>query len=101
MLTPQGGNMNSDLRRTFFNQAIKNGSVEIVSIIIGGFMDVFFGFYRGGGFNFLDTFYVKEHRANLWGNDTSVIDFTTVEDTARFTVESIWDDSVRKFYGKF
>lgn len=70
--------------------------MEIVSVVIGGFMDVFFGFFRGGGFNFLDTFYVKEHKANIWGDESAKIDFTTVEDAARFTVESIWDDKVHK-----
>jgi nucleoside-diphosphate-sugar epimerase len=81
-----GENINTDMRRSFARQAEKaRGSVEVVHIQNGCFLD------RGVLFGFLGAIDLASGKAFLWGDGKAKMDFTTYEDTARFTAEAATD----------
>lgn len=77
-----GENVASDLRRSFASHAAESrGTVEVVHILNGCFID------RRVLFGFLGAFDTAAGKAFLWGDGEALMDFTTYEDTARFTAE--------------
>lgn len=84
----EGDNINSDDRRAFAHAAQDAcGDVEVVQIQIGAFAD------RRVVFGFLGAFDLDGGRAFLWGDGTAEMDFTTYDDTARFTAEAATDEA--------
>lgn len=84
---PAGINVNSDWRRTFAEKAhaeITDG-FEVVHVMQGIFADrVVLGF--------LGMFDTERGIVRYWGEGTTPIDWTTWEDTARFTAAAAIDD---------
>ena len=75
-----GENVSSDLRRAFARHADETrGGVEVVHVLNGCFLD------RRVMFGFLGAFDLASRKAFLWGDGNAPMDFTTYEDTARYT----------------
>ena len=82
-----GDNINTDDRREFARvAAAAQGEVEVVHILIGAFLD------RRTLFGFLGAFDLETGQAFVWGDGQTPMDFTTYEDTARFTAEVATDE---------
>lgn len=82
-----GENISTDDRRAFAREAEKTrGDVEVVHVNIGAFLD------RRVLFGFLGAFDLDAGEAFLWGDGQTAMDFTTYEDTARFTAEVAVDE---------
>lgn len=84
---PEGGIVTADMRRAFARIAdAERGDVEVVHILIGGFLDrdVLFGFIR-----VIDP---QTRKAYVWGDGSSPADWTTYADTARYTAAVAVDD---------
>lgn len=84
---PEGVNVNSDWRRTLATQAAKEttASFEVVHVMQGIFTDR----YVLGFLGMLDG---DRAVVRYWGDGTTPIDWTTWEDTARFTAAAALDD---------
>jgi nucleoside-diphosphate-sugar epimerase len=84
---PEGINVSSDWRRTFGELARSetSGAFEVVHVLQGMFAD------RGvlGFLGLLDT---NKGVVRYWGDGKTPIDWTTWEDTARFTAAAALDD---------
>ncbi len=84
---PKGINVNSDWRRAFAEKAQgqRSDGFEVVHVMQGIFADrVVLGF--------LGLFDAEQGIVRYWGNGTTPIDWTTWEDTARFTAAAAIDD---------
>lgn len=82
-----GENINTDDRLAFAREAeAARGTVEVVHINIGAFLD------RRVLFGFLGAFDLEVGQAYLWGDGHAAMDFTTYEDTTRFTAEVALDE---------
>ncbi|WP_183030090.1 NmrA family NAD(P)-binding protein [Altericroceibacterium spongiae] len=85
----EGDNINSDDRRAFARAALEvQGDMEVVQVQNGAFLD------RRVLFGFLGAFDLEKGCAFLWGDGNEAMDFTTYDDTARFTAEVATDDAV-------
>jgi nucleoside-diphosphate-sugar epimerase len=84
---PEGVNVNSDWRRTLAEQARREvaESFEVVHVLQGIFADR----YVLGFLGLLDA---DRGVVLYWGDGTTPIDWTTWEDTARFTAAAALDD---------
>jgi nucleoside-diphosphate-sugar epimerase len=84
---PEGVNINSDWRRTLAQQAAKEvgDSFEVVHVLQGIFAD-------RGVLGFLGVFDADKGIVRYWGDGKTPIDWTTWEDTARFTAAAAIDD---------
>lgn len=84
---PEGINVNSDWRRTLGRQAENevSDSFEVVHVMQGIFADR----YVLGFLGLLDA---EQGVVRYWGDGTTPIDWTTWEDTARFTAAAALDD---------
>lgn len=84
---PEGINVNSDWRRTFAEKALPEASdtFEVVHVLQGIFAD-------GGVLGFLGMFDRENLVIRYWGDGKMPIDWTTWEDTARFTVAAALDE---------
>ncbi len=84
---PEGINVNSDWRRTLAAQARSevSASFEVVHVLQGIFADRFVLGFLG----LLDT---EKSVVRYWGDGRTPIDWTTWEDTARFTAAAALDD---------
>lgn len=82
---PPGINVHSDLRRAFGERARpeQSGAFEIVHVLQGMFFD-------RAALGFLGLF--DGHTLRYWGDGTTPIDWTTWEDTARFTAAAALDE---------
>jgi nucleoside-diphosphate-sugar epimerase len=91
----EGENLNSDVRRGFAYFADKRAgsALEVVHVLNGCFLD------KNVLFGFLGLFDLKAGLARQWGDGQGRMNFTTYEDTARFTAEAAVDDTPlpRKF----
>lgn len=82
----EGENINSDWRRQFATSAARErGSVEVVHVLNGVFLDV------GVLFGFLGVLNLEKGTAALWGDGNTPMDVTTYADTARYTAEAAVD----------
>lgn len=83
---PAGTNLNSDWRRDFAEQAREaRGEVEVVHVMQGIFADPYV-------LGFLGLFDAERGLVRYWGDGRTPIDWTTWEDTARFTAAAALDD---------
>jgi nucleoside-diphosphate-sugar epimerase len=84
---PEGINVSSDWRRTFGEIAKKeiSDSFEVVHVLQGMFAD-------RQVLGFLGLFDVDKGVVRYWGDGKTPIDWTTWEDTARFTAAAAVDD---------
>ena len=84
---PAGVNVNSDWRRTFAEKARAHATpdFEVVHVLQGIFADAYV-------LGFLGVFDAQKGVARYWGDGTTPIDWTTWEDTARFTAAAALDD---------
>lgn len=84
---PAGINVNSDWRRTFAERArsLVTSSFEVVHVLQGIFADA----YVLGFLGMLDG---TRRSLRYWGDGTTPIDWTTCEDTARFTAAAALDE---------
>ncbi|MBC8067780.1 MAG: NmrA family NAD(P)-binding protein, partial [Deltaproteobacteria bacterium] len=84
---PEGINVNSDWRRTLGEQARKevSESFEVVHVMQGIFADRFV-------LGFLGLLDAGQGVVRYWGDGKTPIDWTTWEDTARFTAAAALDD---------
>jgi nucleoside-diphosphate-sugar epimerase len=82
-----GQNINSDVRRAFARlaQEKKGKSLEVVHVLNGCFLD------KNVLFGFLGLFDLPAGVARQWGDGQAPMNFTTYEDTARFTAEAAVD----------
>lgn len=77
----------SELRRQFASIAdAERGAVEVVHVLNGGFLD------RGVLFGFIRIIDVEKQTAYVWGDGKQPMDWTTYEDTARYTAEVALDE---------
>lgn len=85
---PEGVNINSDWRRTLAQHAEKEvtPTFEVVHVLQGIFAD-------RGVLGFLGVFDADKGIVRYWGDGTTPIDWTTWEDTARFTAAAALDDA--------
>ncbi|MBS2016358.1 MAG: NmrA family NAD(P)-binding protein [Deltaproteobacteria bacterium] len=84
---PEGVNVNSDWRRTFAERAKTEvtETFEVVHVLQGIFADA----YVLGFLGLLDG---EKGVVRYWGDGTTPIDWTTWEDTARFTAAAALDE---------
>jgi nucleoside-diphosphate-sugar epimerase len=83
----EGENVASDIRWQFAEVAARErGSVEVVHVLNGAFLD------RRVVFGFLGAIDLSRQSAVLWGDGEQPMDFTTYEDTARYTTEVAVDE---------
>lgn len=84
---PAGVNLNSDWRRTLGEraQAERTDTFEVVHVLQGIFAD-------RGVLGFLGLLDVEAGVIRYWGDGSTPIDWTTWEDTARFTAAAALDD---------
>jgi nucleoside-diphosphate-sugar epimerase len=84
---PEGININSDWRRTLGELARKEAgdSLEVVHVLQGIFAD-------RNVLGFLGAFDAEKGLVRYWGDGKTPIDWTTWEDTARFTAAAALDD---------
>ena len=84
---PAGVNWNTDWRRAFAEAAeAERGAVEVVHLMQGIFTD------RGVA-GFLGLLDLAAGTLRYWGDGATPIDWTTWEDTARFTAAAALDDA--------
>lgn len=84
----QWDNISSDWRRQFAEIAdAEKGSVEVVHVLNGCFMD------RPILFGYLGAFDLEKGNAYLWGNGDQPIDLTTFYDASRWIAEVATDDN--------
>ncbi len=86
---PAGMNINSDWRRTFAEQAASEvgGEFEVVHVLQGIFADRMV-------LGFLGLLDAEKGVLRYWGAENTPIDWTTWEDTARFTAAAALDRRV-------
>lgn len=86
---PEGDNINSDWRRSFARQAAAHrGDAQVVHVLNGCFLDM------GVLFGFLGAVDMQARSFALWGDGEAPMDFTTYDDTARFTARAALDAEV-------
>jgi nucleoside-diphosphate-sugar epimerase len=82
-----GNIITSEMRRQFaLIEEQERGDVEVVHVLNGGFLD------RGVLFGFIRLIDVEKQTAYVWGDGQQPMDWTTYEDTARYTAEAAVDD---------
>ena len=84
---PEGVNVNSDWRRAFAERARAEarGAIEVVHVLQGIFCDAYV-------LGFLGVLDAANGVVRYWGDGKTPIDWTTWEDTARFTAAAALDD---------
>lgn len=84
---PAGVNVNSDWRRTFAERAAAEvtAEFEVVHVLQGIFLDA-------GVLGFLGMLDGERGVIRYWGDGTTPIDWTTWQDTARFTAAAALDE---------
>lgn len=84
---PEGINVNSDWRRKLGEMARKetSDSFEVVHVLQGAFIDRYV-------LGFLGLFDAEKAVVRYWGDGRTPIDWTTWEDTARFTAATALDE---------
>ncbi|MEI8028117.1 MAG: NmrA family NAD(P)-binding protein [Pseudomonadota bacterium] len=85
---PDGWNRNLSFRREFMKIA-DSSNIRVTSILNGGFMDMLTGVAPFILFN--------AHRILCWGNPNQLTDWTTIEDTAKYTALAALDDQTPRF----
>ena len=78
-----GANRNLDIRREF-SEILDKAPIKSTSVLNGMFMDLLTGQ--------APVILFKQRRIFFWGNGDQKMDFTTIEDTARYTASAALDD---------
>jgi hypothetical protein len=85
---PPGENRNLDLRREFHTR-LDTASISATTIFSGAFADLLTGQ--------MPLILFKQKRVLYWGDPDQRMDFTTIDDTAAFTVSAALDPSTPRF----
>ena len=85
---PAGENRNLDLRREF-HKRLDNASIRATTIFNGAFAEMLTGQ--------MPLILFKLKRVLYWGNADQRMDFTTIDNTARFTASAALDPSTPRF----
>lgn len=85
---PEGANRNLNLRLEFLRIAEK-ADIKLTSILNGGFMDMLTGV--------APFILFKLDRVLCWGSPDQLMDWTTIDDTAKFTAMAALDDDAPRF----
>lgn len=85
---PEGDNRNLNLRLEFLKLAEKS-NIKLTSILNGGFMDMLTGV--------APFILFKIDRVLCWGSPDQMMDWTTIDDTARYTAMAALDDDTPRF----
>lgn len=85
---PEGENRNLNFRLEFLKIAEKT-DIKLTSILNGGFMDMLTGVAPFILFKF--------DRVLCWGSPDQMMDWTTIDDTAKFTAFAALDDDAPRF----
>ena len=85
---PEGWNRNLSFRREFMKIA-DSSNIRVTSILNGGFMDMLTGV--------APFILFKAHRILCWGSPNQLTDWTTVEDTAKYTALAALDSETPRF----
>ena len=85
---PEGANRNLNLRFDFFKIAEK-ADIRVTSILNGGFMDMLTGV--------APFILFKVDRILCWGRPDQLMDWTTIDDTAKYTAFAALDDNTPRF----
>jgi len=85
---PEGENRNLNLRLEFLKIA-ERADIKLTSILNGGFMDMLTGVAPFVLF--------KIDRILCWGDADQLMDWTTIDDTAKFTAFAALDETTPKF----
>jgi nucleoside-diphosphate-sugar epimerase len=85
---PDGANRNLNLRLEFLRVAEK-ADIKLTSILNGGFMDMLAGV--------APFILFKIDRVLCWGSPDQLMDWTTIDDTAKFTAMAALDEETPRF----
>jgi len=85
---PQDWNRNLSFRREFM-QVADRANIRVTSILNGGFMDMLTGV--------APFILFKADRILCWGNPNQLTDWTTIEDTAKYTALAALDPQTPRF----
>jgi uncharacterized protein YbjT (DUF2867 family) len=85
---PDGDNRNLNLRFEFMKM-VQKSDIKLTSILNGGFMDMLTGVAPFILFKF--------DRVLCWGSPGQMMDWTTIDDTARYTAMAALDDDAPRF----
>ena len=85
---PEGENRNLHLRMEFLNIAEK-ADIKLTSILNGGFMDMLTGV--------APFILFKIDRILCWGSPDQLTDWTTIDDTAKYTAFAVIDEATPRF----
>lgn len=85
---PKGDNRNLNLRFEFMKKA-ETSNIKLTSILNGGFMDMLTGV--------APFILFKLDRVLCWGSPDQMMDWTTIDDTARYTAMAALDDDTPRF----
>jgi uncharacterized protein YbjT (DUF2867 family) len=85
---PEGENRNLNLRMEFLKIAEK-ADIKLTSILNGGFMDILTGV--------APFILFKIDRVLCWGSPDQLMDWTTIDDTAKFTAMATLDEETPRF----
>jgi nucleoside-diphosphate-sugar epimerase len=85
---PEGANRNLNLRLEFLRVAEK-ADIKLTSILNGGFMDMLTGV--------APFILFKLDRVLCWGSPDQMMDWTTIDDTAKFTAMTALDEETPRF----
>jgi nucleoside-diphosphate-sugar epimerase len=85
---PEGANRNLNLRLEFLRVAEK-ADIKLTSILNGGFMDMLTGV--------APFILFKLDRVLCWGSPDQMMDWTTIDDTAKFTAMATLDEETPRF----
>jgi uncharacterized protein YbjT (DUF2867 family) len=85
---PDGDNRNLNLRFEFMKM-VQKSDIKLTSILNGGFMDMLTGVAPFILFKF--------DRVLCWGSPDQMMDWTTIDDTARYTAMAALDDDAPRF----
>ncbi|MEI6833537.1 MAG: NmrA family NAD(P)-binding protein [bacterium] len=85
---PEGENRNLNLRMEFLKIAEK-ADIKLTSILNGGFMDMLTGV--------APFILFKMDRILCWGSPDQLTDWTTIDDTAKYTAFAALDESTPRF----
>jgi len=89
---PDDSNVNCYIRKQF-HQVLEEHKMNFVTVFCGVFMDVIHGI----GYNFLKLSYPDQKKIEVYGDEFTLINTTTVRNTAHYTVESIFDPNAPKY----
>jgi len=83
---PDGENVNNDVRKQF-HKILESHNMRYVAVYNGVFMET----AHGHPYNFIKMCFFDKQKIEYCGDEYTLLETTTVDDTAKYTVESIYD----------